>query len=202
MRIILRQMVGDARDTGVDIAATEVFQLDSATDSESDSEAATPAEKAWAAFPMTRLRPEQVVGSVFQAASLSTLNAETHILFRAINSGDENKFVKRFGDSGEDEFDSHGGTIPQRLLMLNGELISKRTQNGILNGVTHIGYFAPTDEAAVETAYLTILTRKPTPEELRHFQAKLAGTRGDARGSRLSDLFWTLVNATEFSWNH
>lgn len=180
------------------IAATEVFQRESAT----DAEASAPAEKAWAAFPMTRLRPEQVVGSVFQAASLTTLNAETHILFRVMNSGDENKFVKRFGDSGEDEFDSRGGTIPQRLLMLNGELISKRTQNGLLNGVTQIGYFAPTDEAAVTTAYLTILSRKPTPEELRHFQAKLAGTRGDVRARRLSDLFWTLVNATEFSWNH
>ncbi len=180
------------------IAATEVFQLDSAT----DSEASGPAEKAWAAYPMTRLRPEQVVGSVFQAASLTTLNAETHILFRLINSGDENNFVKRFGDSGEDEFDNRGGTIPQRLLMLNGELISKRTKDGFFNGITQIGYFAPTDEAAVNLAYLTILSRKPTPEESRHFQAKLAGTKGDVRGGRLSDLFWTLVNATEFSWNH
>jgi Protein of unknown function (DUF1549)/Protein of unknown function (DUF1553) len=180
------------------IAATQVFQLDSAT----DAEASGPVEKAWAAFPMTRLRPEQVVGSVFQAASLTTLNAETHILFRLINSGDENNFVKRFGDSGEDEFDSRGGTIPQRLLMLNGELISKRTKDGFLNGITQIGYFAPTDEAAVEIAYLTILSRKPTPEERGHFQAKLAGTKGDVRSGLLSDLFWTLVNATEFSWNH
>ena len=45
-------------------------------------------------------------------------------------------------------------------------------------------------------------SRKPTAEESRHSEAKLAGTRGDDRGARMSDLFWTLVNTTEFSWNH
>jgi hypothetical protein len=54
----------------------------------------------------------------------------------------------------------------------------------------------------VETAYLTVLTRRPTPVELGHFEARLKGTKGQERQDRLTDLFWTLLNTTEFSWNH
>jgi hypothetical protein len=47
-----------------------------------------------------------------------------------------------------------------------------------------------------------VLTRKPTPEEFAHFEAKLAGSKGKEREEHMSDILWTLVNATEFSWNH
>src|SRR5205823_11433483 len=60
------------------IASTEVFRLDSA----STREVGESDEKAWAVFPLTRLRPEQVAGSVLQSSSISTINAETHILIR------------------------------------------------------------------------------------------------------------------------
>src|SRR5439155_9601592 len=106
------------------IASTEVFRLDSAaTDETGEAE-----EKGWAVFPLTRLRPEQVAGSVLQAASVATLDAETHILLRLARSGQENDFVKRYGDSGEDEFEGRGGTIPQRLLMMNGKMVRERVQ--------------------------------------------------------------------------
>jgi hypothetical protein len=47
-----------------------------------------------------------------------------------------------------------------------------------------------------------VLTRRPTPKERDHFVAKLSGTTGDERKRRLSDLYWTLFNSTEMSWNH
>ncbi len=180
------------------IAATEVFQRESASDSTPPGDQ----EKAWAHFPMTRLRPEQVVGSVVQAARLETIDTNSHIFVRLGKYFGESKFIERFGDSGEDEFNNRGGTIPQRLLMMNGEIVRERTKSGLFNAGSRVGWFAPSDEAAVEVAYLTLLSRKPTVEESRHFTTKLQGTTGDARGERMSDLFWTLVNATEFSWNH
>jgi hypothetical protein len=61
---------------------------------------------------------------------------------------------------------------------------------------------APDDAKAVETAYLAVLTRRPTAEESDHFIARLVGTTGHQRNTRLADLYWTLLNATEFSWNH
>ena len=61
---------------------------------------------------------------------------------------------------------------------------------------------APTDEKCVETAYLICLTRLPTEAESDHFTAQLAGTEGNDRSRVVEDLYWSLINSTEFSWNH
>jgi hypothetical protein len=180
------------------IAAMEVFRLDSAAEPE-PSEAQ---EAAWAVFPMTRLRPEQIAGSLIQSASLPTVDRDTHILLRIFRSISENEFIRRYGDTGVDEFDTACGTIPQRLLMLNGKLIEEKTKDAPLNAASQIGAFAPNDRAAVEVAYLTILTRRPTQEESAHFEGRLRGTRGKARTKVMTDLCWTLLNSTEFTWNH
>jgi hypothetical protein len=179
------------------IACTEVFRLDSA----GDNDGSETAEKAWAVFPLTRLRPDQVVGGLLQASSITTLNAESHILFRLARYGQRNDFVTRYGDSGEDEFDGRGGTIPQRLLMMNGSLLHEKTKESVLNASTRIGWMAADDPRAVELAYLCVLTRRPTPEEADHFQRFLADSKL-SRPERLEDLYWTLLNSTEFSWNH
>jgi hypothetical protein len=57
------------------------------------------------------------------------------------------------------------------------------------------------DAHAVEAAYLAVLTRRPTPEESSHFVSFLAEGRL-GRSQALEDMYWALINATEFSWNH
>lgn len=182
------------------IAATEAFRLDSA-DPSSESGPSEAQEAAWAAFPMTRLRPEQVAGSITQATSLSTLGPQSPWLVRLAMYTSRNDFVSRYGDTGQDEFDARGGTIPQRLLLMNGEMV-KGTGDGFFEAATRVAMLAPDDRRAVEVSYLTILARRPTPEESDHFAAKLEGSTGEARKERTIDLFWTLLNTTEFSWNH
>src|SRR3954451_17564817 len=111
---------------------------------------------------MTRLRPEQVIGSMWQAASLQTINHQSHILVKTIQFLQEKDFIKRYGDTGEDEFDGRGGTIPQRLIMMNGQWTKERTEEGLFGASSRIGALAPDDKTAVELAYLTVLTRYPT----------------------------------------
>jgi hypothetical protein len=186
------------------IAASDAFTRDSRAEFE-----ITPKhEEAWAVFPLTRLRPEQVAGSIFQASSLSTVNGDAHVVLRIAMFGQTNQFVQRYGDLGEDEFNDRGGTIPQRLLMMNGELVKERTeQNPLMSATTRIAMLTPKPEKQVEIAYLATLTRRPAAEELKHFVARLAdvdagdGDRRD-RQDALEDLYWTLINSTEFSWNH
>jgi hypothetical protein len=48
---------------------------------------------------------------------------------------------------------------------------------------------------------LTVLTRRPTAEEAEHFTRSLTD-QSLSRAQRMEDLFWALVNTTEFSWNH
>ena len=186
------------------IAATDVFRMDSASDS-SENEITDAHEEAWASFPITRLRPEQIVGSVLQAGSLGTIDYQSHIFVRIARAAGQNEFVQRYGDTGEDEFADHGGTIPQRLLLMNGDLVKEKSEGGKLGlGATaEIARLASSEEKAVETAYLATLTRRPTSDEAKHFTARLCEVEPDmSRKERVEDLFWTLINSTEFSWNH
>ena len=116
--------------------------------------------------------------------------------------GETRDFVKRYGDPGEDEFDEKSGTIPQRLLLMNGKLVEERTKpDPIINSSTRLANYAPSDSATLDAAFLAILTRYPLPEERTHFTALLAGEKNNARERAVADLYWTLINSTEFSWN-
>lgn len=181
------------------IAATEVYQRDSRADFPITEEH----EARWAAFPLTRLRPEQVAGSMVQSSSLKTIDADAHIVWQLAKFGQTNDFVQRYGDTGDDEFTDRGGTITQRLLLMNGQLAKERTEGNLVANASARLALVATDEAAIETAYLAILTRRPTEEEKALFLADLRErSTGEARGQAMEDLYWVLLNSTEFSWNH
>jgi hypothetical protein len=122
--------------------------------------------------------------------------------------GQTGDFVERYGDMGDDEFNARGGTIPQRLLMMNGELVKEKTgENPVMNATSRIAMLTPKPAKQVEIAYLATLSRRPTEAELTHFVARLQDTDGGdgdqrTRQEALEDLYWTLINSTEFSWNH
>lgn len=156
----------------------------------------------WAVFPLVRLRPEQVIGSILQSAWLQTVDRNSHLFVRMARLINENSFVKEYGDLGGDELLDEGGTIPQRLLMMNGDLVGQFTKTNPFYAAGRIENMAATDEHCVEAAYLVCLTRRPTPAELAHFVDQLSGTKGNARERVVIDLFWSLFNSTEFSWNH
>jgi hypothetical protein len=181
------------------IAACDAFQRDSRAVFEITDEY----EKTWAIFPLSRLRPEQISGSLIQAASLKTIDGQAHVIMRIAMFGQTNQFVQRYGDLGEDEFTARGSTIPQRLLLMNGNLVKERTQpNPLVSASTRIATLTGKPKIQVEAAYLAILTRRPTPDESRYFVARLNDLENRNRQQALEDLYWSLVNSTEFSWNH
>ena len=186
------------------IAASRPFQTDSSA-AAGEAPVTEAQEKHWAAFPITRLRPEQVAGAVIQSSTLQTIDASAHVLVRVARHFQQIDFIKRYGDAGEDEFNQNGrgGTIPQRLLFLNGQLVLERTgERSLLGTPARIALLAPDDATAVDVAYLCALTRHPLTQERDYFLHRLQGTRGPDRQRAVSDLAWTLLNATEFSWNH
>jgi hypothetical protein len=160
------------------------------------------AQAAWAVFPLIRLRPEQVIGSLYQSSSIQTVDQNSHLFFRTLKLLQGGQFVNEYGDLGENELLDRGGTIPQRLLMMNGELASGPTKSNPINAVGRIALFASTDQKRVETAYLCCLSRLPTAEERDWFVAEMQDKTGDDRRHAVEDLIWTLYNSTEFSWNH
>jgi hypothetical protein len=134
---------------------------------------------------------------------LKTIDEESSILAELEKFGYVNDFLKAHGDSGEDEFDAQSVTIPQRLLVMNGRLVRERTEpNPVANASTRIAALAPTARDALTTAYLATLNRYPNQEELDSLTPMLEETRGEARSQAMSDVYWILINSTEFLWNH
>ncbi len=185
------------------IANTRVFRLDSRLTSDVSDHEFERFEQNWAVFPLTRLRPEQVVGALLQSASLATIDYESNILIRAGRAIGQREFIERYGDAGANEFDVRGGTTRQRLLLMNGKIVHEKTKDNLLSAAaSQLAAFAPNDEMAIETALLTTLTRRPNPDEARYFSERVNGTTGRRRKELVGDLVWTLLNSTEFSWNH
>ena len=182
------------------IAASTAF----ARDSKADHELTEAHDRTHAAFPVTRLRPEQVSASVLQATSVTTNDADTHLLLQLIRYTRNNDFLTRYSDRVEDEFDNaNGGTIPQRLLLMNGEVVRESIKPNPLGATMRVARLSPSDASAVESAFLMTLTRRPTPREDAHFTQLVRDPEAEAnRPQRFQDIWWSLINATEFSWNH
>lgn len=181
------------------ISSLRVFRMDS----RAEFEVAKQHEQNWAVFPLTRLRPEQVAGGISQSASLGTINAEANFIRQLSRIIDQGEFLQRYGDQGRDEFDQRSGTVAQRLLMMNGDLLRRRTMgNPLFNGSTRIAQLAENDCQAISMAYLCVLTREPSEREMEHFHRRLQEAPADKYAETIEDLYWTLLNSSEFSWNH
>jgi hypothetical protein len=188
------------------IVGTGVYQLDSRwsqADEQQEMEIDPKYEEAWAIFPITQLRPEQMAATVHQACRLKTIDASSSILSQLEMFGGVNEFTAAYGSRGEDEFAEQSVTVPQRLLMMNGNYLSERIGNNpIMNASTRIAGLAKDDATAVQTAFLSTLNRPADEQEQAYFVERIAGKRGEERSSKLSDLYWVLLNSSEFQWNH
>lgn len=159
-------------------------------------------EDSLAAFPLVRLRPEQMIGAMCQSASIKTIDQNSHLLTRFIRFVREQDFIKEYGDLGEAELEERSGTIPQALLRMNGRFASEVSNASPVSASGRISAMAPSSEAGIETAFLCCLTRRPTAEESAVFLAELNGDEPRRRAEVMEDIFWTLFNSPEFSWNH
>jgi hypothetical protein len=183
------------------IAGTRVFRLDSAVadDHPADYDALC---STWAVFPLVRLRPEQVIGSMIQAASVQTIDQNSHLLVRTIRFFRENDFVKEYGDFGEDELQDRSGTIPQALVRMNGNLSKDMTEANAFSAAGRIAGMSGGPENCLETCFLVCLTRRPNDDERAFFLPQFRDVNADQRRDAVHDLFWTLFNSPEFAWTH
>ena len=203
------------------IALSEPFQLSSESVASQESEYLAQVD-AWSVFPLVRLRPEQVIGSLFQAGHVRTIDQNSNLVARLQKFGNVNDFMNEYGDMGDDELLQQVGTIPQALLRMNGRFSSELSKAELLTAAGQIIAFSPDDESIVENSYLACLARRPSDEERTCFldllqaaskantateelDAAAADSRTSPKPTReqiVQDLFWILFNSPEFSWNH
>lgn len=160
------------------------------------------AERLWGVFPLNRLRPEQMIGAMLQSNSVKTIDQNSHLFTRAIRFFKEQDYLTEFGDPGEAELEQRTATITQTLLNMNGEFAREMSQPGVFATPGTLRQFSPTNNALLDNVFLTCLTRRPTDAERTYFRGQLSERPKDADDAVLEDLFWTLYNSPEFSWNH
>ncbi|MCA8987613.1 MAG: DUF1549 domain-containing protein [Planctomycetaceae bacterium] len=182
------------------IAASRPFQMASVSTAEDDI--LKKQVEAWAVFPLVRLRPEQIVGSMLQASSIKTIDQRSHLLTRTLKLINENDFMKEYGDLGADEFESRASTIPQALLRMNGKLADETIKPNPFNATPRIAMTARNREMVIDTAYLACLSRYPTDDEHHFFLNQWAEGGKKGTPQKTHDLYWVLFNSPEFSWNH
>lgn len=182
------------------IVYSDAFQRDSRLQ---NGEPTKQHEDVLAVFPLTQLRPEQVAGAIHQSCRIKAINESSSIISRLELFGGINDFTQAYGDRGDDEFEGCPITIPQRLLVMNGGFIHERiNENPIMNAATRIANLATNDDAMIRSVYQAVLNRLPSDIELAAFRDQLCADQGQEKRLQVEDIYWTLLNSTEFLWNH
>ena len=90
-------------------------------------------------------------------------------------------------------------SLRQSLLLIGGDVIESKVSslNGYLANLLELG---PEPDEIVENLYMRVICRPPTPEELSRWSAELKQATSLREASE--DLFWSLLNSKEFSFNH
>ncbi|MDZ4688103.1 MAG: DUF1549 and DUF1553 domain-containing protein [Planctomycetaceae bacterium] len=132
------------------------------------------------------------------------------------------QFVQAFGTDENDEADTFNGTVPQALVLMNGELVRNALSGGqgsflrsVYDGRISALAKLPTKQlktlklptlrstpGRIEVLYLTALSRKPNAGELHTLDAAYAKAGGRDPVAGLQDVFWAILNSNEFILNH
>jgi hypothetical protein len=149
------------------------------------------------------LTPDQTVSSILQATGLEGINSrlnrdeKTTIKNRMIS-----QFSFAFNNDEREEMDRFYGTIPQALLMMNGRLTNwgSLAMNG--NNLGKILSENTTHRERIYWIYMAVLSRPPTPDEYIYTDNLRPSRRSRKAREVYEDLFWALINSTEFSVNY
>ncbi|HEY3967588.1 MAG TPA: DUF1549 and DUF1553 domain-containing protein [Planctomycetaceae bacterium] len=177
------------------ITASKTYQLSSR---ETDPSQQNP--RLFARMALKGLSAEQLFDSISQATGY-------HESFAARNPGmmtnsPREEFVRMFENS-SDSVTERQTTILQALSMMNGQFISDATgleKSATLTAVADFPLMSTAER--VETLYLAAFSRRPRPDELDRL-VYYVDTGGAAKDQKkaLSDVFWALLNSSEFLFN-
>jgi len=111
------------------------------------------------------------------------------------------QFIVAFGTDEGDETSTFNGSIPQSLMMFNGDLMMEATSLEPGSWLQRIGTSAAPVPEKVQYLFMAGLARKPKTEELNTAKMLLDARKNDA-GAMLQDLWWAILNSNEFIINH
>ena len=111
------------------------------------------------------------------------------------------QFVIAFGTDEGDDATTFNGSIPQVLMMFNGDLVKSATSTGKGGFLDKVASGSMSNAAKIEMLYLAALARKPSQAELAVANRMVAARKGDVIGA-LQDVWWAVLNSNEFIIKH
>lgn len=109
------------------------------------------------------------------------------------------EFVRFFRSDGDPNPTAYERGIPQTLRMMNSpQLLSPRSESALMGRIIERGTSAA---EAVERLYLHVLARRPTDDE-RSLHDDFLSRHPGPREQACAEIFWALLNSSEFSLNH
>jgi hypothetical protein len=177
------------------ILASDVYQRSSIQTHASQSDT-----EMFARAAVRGLTPEQLFDSLAEAVGFyQPYRRDNPFVINA--DSPRGRFIELFRTDAESALD-HRSTILQALAMMNGDFVGNATdveESRTLRAVTEFPLMS-TDER-LNTLFIAALARHPTEEERTLFSEHIAAA-GDNRDAALADVFWALLNSSEFLFNH
>lgn len=179
------------------ITASRTYQLSSRQTDESQSERTT-----FARMAVKGMSAEQIFDSLAVATGYrQPFDPEQPLNFN--NDQARQEFLGMFGNQTEAPLD-RSSTVLQALTLMNGDFVGNATDLGDSRTLTAI-IDAPflNNAEKIQSMYLTTLNRPATDEEQKHLQDYLSQAVDSAEvQEHFTDIFWALLNSSEFLLNH
>jgi len=111
------------------------------------------------------------------------------------------QFVVAFGTDEGDEATTFNGSIPQALMLFNGDLTKQAVSDAEGGFLSRLSTEGKTPRDRVTTLFTAGLSRRPTKDELT-IASKLLMARGGKEVPMLQDMWWAIINSNEFIMQH
>lgn len=182
-----------------EITKSETYQLSSQQTDSSQSRV-----EWYGKMPTRGLTAEQIFANLVQATGFFQQTTETNPLLSGPGTNSpQTEIFELFKSESENRLEPKA-TILQALSLMNGAFITNATsleQSDVFTAI--IDFPGLTDEEKIEAFFLSALSRFPTQAESKRLTVYIASAESDeARTHAFSDLFWALLNSSEFLLNH
>ncbi|HWF08341.1 MAG TPA: DUF1549 domain-containing protein [Bryobacteraceae bacterium] len=119
--------------------------------------------------------------------------------------GAVSQFLDTFLRGNRDDQPRKGeGSILQALGLMNDAFVENRVHaTGSGATASYLTKLLPlSDDALIQTLFMDVLSRRPTPDEMIAARTELASGGASKRKAEAEDLLWTLFNKVDFSFNY
>lgn len=149
-------------------------------------------------FYIRQMQPEQLYESLLvntEAASRGTYEEQERRKSRWLQ-----QFNRAFATDEGGESTDFNGTIPQVLMMFNGDMINESTKASGGSVIEQLVASNDSPREKINRLFFAGLSRAPTSQETKMATALIGNQADMAEGLR--DVWWVILNSNEFIFNH